>query len=283
MNPITPPPASTLVPGAEPFTDEELLAALDGDLTPEEVAAPLRWTVEDDGSAEWALRKLTEALDEAAALDASLAAFVAPFHEWAERERSGRKIPERVARWTALLQDYAIRRREATKEATLWLPSGKIATTGRKAAPEIEDPEAVVEWARARSEDGKGGGLVETTTRPKAREISEIIRVAERPTTATLLLALECGHEAEILLPDLPTPEEAETPVDVAGLDPVACHACHDVIEGTPLRAPAAASIRVDSRLVVLDPETGEEVPGIGVRPARTTAAVTPGATRGRK
>lgn len=271
-----------LAPTDAPFTDDDLLRAEDPGarhLFPH-LARVAAYEIPDDGQADWALRMLAQAKAERDELDAQRAAYLAPIEEWYRRQLTASGVEKRVARWEALLADYAVRRREATKQATVWLVAGSLATTSSKARPAIADPEAVVAWAKA-TYDGEEhaeelAALVKVTEAPMIGQIRDRVVLAERPVSESVVAVLECGHEiTEHGLPLSPPDEPREVSLDQV----VPCHACGDPIEGVPERKVVEARVVLVSTPIVLDAQ-GEEVPGLVVEPAKVTAKVNPGARR---
>jgi phage host-nuclease inhibitor protein Gam len=139
-----PPPADDLyadVPGI--LTGD----ALDATVSDYQQGGSAGWQIEDDATAEWAMAKLAEAQGDVDALLAQRDAQMERAQAWYARVS---KVPQRTAGFMqAHLMDYAIRRREAGKGATLVLPNGDVATRkGPEPAVVIADEAAVIEWAR---------------------------------------------------------------------------------------------------------------------------------------
>lgn len=102
----------------------ELLATaqLDEDNTPPEG----RWRIEDDGAAEWAMRHLREQQQVLDRLNAQYNAYVDRVETW--HARMATKPLAFLRFCEAHLRAWALRQREATGQATQYLPSGKIST-----------------------------------------------------------------------------------------------------------------------------------------------------------
>lgn len=264
----------------EPFSDEALAALLDSPdaahLFPT-VAAAAAYSIPDDGQADWALRKLARAKAERGAIDAQHREYLAPIQAWYSRQLAATRVDARIARWEALLEDYALRRREETSEATVWLAAGSISTTASKARPTIADPEAVVAWAQQFYEgDDDLDAVVKVTSAPMIGEIKKRVSLAEKPVSETIVWKLECGHEVTDHGHELSPPEEPrELSLDFS----IPCHACGDPIEGVPDRAVVGGEVVIVSRPVVLD-AAGEEVPGLEVEPGSVSVKLSPGARR---
>lgn len=268
----------------EPFTDEELMTALlepaAADAFPG-VARASSYSIPDDGQADWALRKLAQARAERDAIEARRRDYLAPVEAWYARQLAATGVERRIARWQALLEDYALRRREATGEATAWLVAGKLATTSSKARPKIADDAAVVAWAKALyDEEADAATLaaaVKVTEAPMIGEIKKLVTIAEKPLSESITWTLECGHETtDTGFPLSPPDEPREPSLDFT----IPCHACGDPIEGVPERQVVGATVEIVTRPVILD-AAGEEVPGLEVEPGSVkVSAVEPGARR---
>lgn len=264
----------------EPFSDADLLLALTEPATADafpHVARAAAYEIPDDAQADWALRKYGEAKAEKAAIDAQHREYLEPVDAWYSRALSASGVEKRIARWEALLEDYALRRREATGEATAWLVAGALATTASKPRPKIADPEAVVAWAQEFYEgDDDLDAVVQVTSAPMIGEIKKRVRIGEKPVSESITWTLECGHETTDAGFDLsPEDEPREPSIDFT----IPCHDCGDPIEGVPERQVVAAVVEIVTRPVIYD-AAGEEVPGLEVEPGKVSATVKPGARR---
>lgn len=135
----------------EPFTDDELDAAIDAIWAGEVDAIPAKvgnFELTDEGRAEWAMRKLVEYSLRVRDIDAR-------HDDWVERIERNRAEEKR--RWEAraavfdkVLERYAVLRRAANeKDATIHLPSGTVSTKKPKAPTvHIGNEEAFARWAR---------------------------------------------------------------------------------------------------------------------------------------
>jgi hypothetical protein len=102
----------------------------------------------DLGGAEWAMRKMREAHEHVAEVEAQAAQWAREVTWWAERE--SRAAVATATYMAGLLEDYHRRRREEDpKAATTRLPSGVIESTAHKAAVEVTDEEALLAWCQA--------------------------------------------------------------------------------------------------------------------------------------
>lgn len=145
------------------------------------VEAVERWRIDDDGTAEWAMRRLAslrEALGEARAMRD---AWVARIDEWFNAASGPHS--RRVGFFEAHLSDYARRRREADPTAkTLSLPSGKVTSRAAGARVVVAHDEAFLAWCRE-------NGLEKELTRTKVeidlaalKKMAEIVTHDGRPT-----------------------------------------------------------------------------------------------------
>ena len=103
------------------------------------------WRVRTDDDAEWALRKIGAARAELAELEAKAKRWADKIASWFEQAA---KDPERTAEFfTAQVERYAMAERREHDRKSVKLPSGKFSTRSVPLALEIDDDEALVEWA----------------------------------------------------------------------------------------------------------------------------------------
>lgn len=144
-----------LSPTPAALTDEALDEALELAMDPEHPEAMseevVRWTIGDDGAAEWAMRKYRDAEAAGYRIAGQAAEWRAQIDEWADEEMRRNRVMARLAFFAHHLEDYALRRREADPNAkTLNLPSGKVKTTRPTAGKiEVSDKAEFVDWAVA--------------------------------------------------------------------------------------------------------------------------------------
>lgn len=161
--------------GTDPLTDEEL-DALEHTGDPDHALPdPVqRFTVTDDGAAEWCMRHVRRIDAQLAAAEAQAAEWMGEISEWLRSRRD--PLQARRSFFEHHLVTYAVARREADPKAkTLTLPSGDVATTERK--PVVDLPEVTGE-AKARLE----GELIEwlrDTFPDDLLDAMEPIKVAE--------------------------------------------------------------------------------------------------------
>jgi phage host-nuclease inhibitor protein Gam len=132
----------------EPFTDDELDAAIVAQVEGREVPAKVgNFAIDTDPKAEWALRKL-------AALDARRMEIIETHQAWiAQIEQSlaenVARIDPRVEVFRNALEQYAKNKRaEDDRAKTIQLPSGTVSTTRtQKPSVHIANEEAVLKWA----------------------------------------------------------------------------------------------------------------------------------------
>lgn len=275
--PILPPETAL---DAEPFTDADLLDALADDGEVEETAAPLRWAPSNDDEADWSMRKLAVAEAELAEIRARRDAYVERIDRWATREIQASGVEKRIARWRALLEDYALRRREEDGAATIWLPSGKVATTSSKPAAEVADDETFVAWLRDTYDDDaeKLDAAVKVTAKPLISAVKSELRVVERTRAVVPIATPACGHEP-IRLPEVEVEGSDRKLAEMAASE-VVCPACYDPIDGEGVVAVVGVDRDDVTELVVVSTATGDVVPGLSVRPAKVTPRVSIGETR---
>jgi len=101
-----------------------------------------RWSITNDGAAEWALRKLAELEREASAVQLQAEEWVEQITSWAEER--GAKLSKSAAFFRDHLERYGLARRELTGAATVELPTGKVATRAGNPRAVIGSPELLV-------------------------------------------------------------------------------------------------------------------------------------------
>lgn len=136
----------------EPFTDEELDAAIDAMLAGDVDAVPAKvgnFELSDEARAEWAMRKVREYRLRLAEIKRQHDDWVARIEQ--NREEVSGRLEARVRVFDVALERYAILRRVANeKDATIALPSGKLKTTrDKQPTVHIGNEEAFARWCRA--------------------------------------------------------------------------------------------------------------------------------------
>lgn len=145
------------IPDVPPLVeiDEAVTAALD-EVDPPEHMPDGRWRVTDEGSADWAVRKLARARETAAntraqanrqrkAIQEAVAPYLQQLDEW-EAERID-ALDRDAGHWEALLAEY--HRQVLTEDErakTVKLPHGKLVARKQPDAWEAEDT-VVIDWA----------------------------------------------------------------------------------------------------------------------------------------
>lgn len=183
--PMDDPIPADLALDAEPLSEADLDAVDQGEHAPEAVR---RWEITDDGTAEWAMRKLAD-------VQARIAGLEARRDNWMERiaiwfEQATKPLASKAEFFTAHLSSYALRRREVDGTKTLRLPSGAVST--RQPGPKVvvRDEEAFRAWALAHPDS------------PAVRIRAELVRTT---TTATggstrTMQPVKSGDEWRVLL-----------------------------------------------------------------------------------
>ena len=156
---------SDLIMDEVPFSDDELLAALDFDWVDgpdgeerEAAEERTRWKPTSDRSAEWALLRLIEKRAAISEVEANARAMREPILAELDRiakyeEKATRDARAAAAHFEHLLSQWAIERR-TDRQASFVLPSGIVQTTSKsdavtKVTGKAADEKAV-EWARRR-------------------------------------------------------------------------------------------------------------------------------------
>lgn len=104
------------------------------------------WSVQNDGAADWALRKLAKVKAKRAEVHQLADERLANIHRWSHEVDAPLIADE--ARWNFLLSDYALRRREETGEKSVKLPNGTLGTTlhNQGGAVEITAKAELLAW-----------------------------------------------------------------------------------------------------------------------------------------
>lgn len=218
------------------------------DLAPAAAKGP--WAVTDQGSAEWAMRKVRTATQAIARIDAQAIAWRAEVEEWREAEQRPHRAT--IERMSGLLEDWALREREAGGSMTQRLPSGSVRTRQTGARVEVTDESAAIRWLAERAEDGE----LDAVTLADITELRLVRgRLSRHVTTAPEVVTMEgCGHDA---VPDPAWPMEV-------GED-APCTVCGQVSRVAECWGGVAS----------LEPGL-EGCPGLEVAPARVTVTVSP-------
>jgi phage host-nuclease inhibitor protein Gam len=238
-----------------PLTDEEverfISARVEYENAPADALLPPapRWRIEDDGAAEWAMRKLArerQAFEDAH--DQALA-WCARIDKW--WESTSAPLVRRIRWWEGHLEDYARRQREAGRK-TVSLPSGKVSTRPVPASVKVADEAQVLAGLPAEVRKL----VVKESVR--LRELQAATAVAR---TATVHLA--CGHSFEAVVLD---PKE---------LGPsVVCPSCGEQ-EGRGPEEHAVVGVDLSAPIPVLK-SNRKPIPGAIVEPERVSVTVKP-------
>lgn len=235
----------------EPFSEADLTDHL---ARPEAETSTLplaRWTIEDDGAAEWALRHLAAAQSSLTEVRDQADIWRSQIDRW-EDDQAGRH-QGRIAFFVGHLEDFARRRRaENPRAKTLRLPSGEVRSTSHKEAPKIVDPEALAEWAREHAPD-----VVETTYRVPARALKDVAVIVEELEMCSAILA--CDHMVVSY-------------EDVAEVGEVLT--CPECTLADEEGSRPVVSVEVHTRRVVRHKGSEGPLPGVEVEPAYVSFAV---------
>lgn len=145
-----------------------------------ELVAVQRWSITDDGAAEWAMRMLQAIEDELEALARQKREWVAPIDRW--YGDAVRRVEPRAEFFRAHLQMYAIRRRaERPQEATLRLPSGSVATVKPNTDPKavLADEAAFIKWAGDTLPEDQYSAVVKETAKALVSEIRKLVEIKD--------------------------------------------------------------------------------------------------------
>lgn len=142
------------------------------------VARAARWTITDEGSAEWAMRRLASA--EQTITQATLLA-----DEWRSRIDGWLADRTRVARnqaafFAGQLERFALELRAVDeRRKSLPLPSGTVRTTRRAAQAVLIDEMAFVAWALRSLEGETLEAVVRTTHKPLVSGIRDVVSLTD--------------------------------------------------------------------------------------------------------
>lgn len=104
------------------------------------------WSIDDLGSADWAMRKLAKVEGEIAAAEALVADRVADLNEWLEGERA--RLETQRENWTSLLGNFHRAQLEDDADRkTIRLPSGTLVARKQPDRVDIPNPAMVLDWA----------------------------------------------------------------------------------------------------------------------------------------
>lgn len=239
------------------------------------------WKIRDLDSAEWAMDKLRQAQAQAVTIARQYDAWRARLDEWAAD--AGRRATGEMEFFRGHLERFALAEREATGEATLKLPSGKVSTVKRQRAVVVTDEEALMTWARTVAWEDEDGALVPldvTIAPPRQKvlvsELRELVAVGDEPDPDQERLVWGCGCWAIV---------RRDAPLDEVFVGATACPTCGEVGGYTvePVMAPVVRirGLRLFTGGAAVLPELLDggnppKVPGVAVEPEHVTASVKP-------
>jgi Bacteriophage Mu Gam like protein len=221
------------------------------------------WKIPDDGAANWCLRKLAQAEADLARIQATAAEHERRIATW--RDKVAKRPTHDRDRWTALLREYALRRREQTGEKSLSLPNGELRTVHRPAAVEVTANDLLVEWMESEHPELRAAWC-------KFVIEAQVSRFKEDVVLANGAVCDRCGHHLVAGWTDGLRRERVwrgpwgqkcpRTP------DAQAPHRPRTDASGEILEIPVVVWAK--------DPEV--PIPGLGVRPEAMSVVVTPDA-----
>lgn len=247
---------------------------------PEHMRRAARWTVTDDGSAEWAMAKYATADAELARLQAQAAVWQAEAEERLARIRQwfdhrARRHQATKAFMEAHLVRYALDRRDADPKhnKTLVLPSGAVKTTEQQPKAAVADEAALVAWVTCWYPQAAAEVCPPVPPKVYVRPLRELTTVVEVIDHARLVLA----NSAEVLTwvrNDYQPPDDAELVSPVVRGD--TCPGQGDGWPDPETATDLVAMVQVlASHPEVRDPD-GRPMPGTTVEPGSVTAKVVP-------
>lgn len=247
----------------------------------DEGETPEHWRIRDDDAAEWAMGKLRAAQAQADTISRQYDVWRARLDEWAAE--SGRRALAEVQFFQGQLEAYALAQREATGDATLKLPSGKVSTTKHARTVVVTDEEALLAWARGLMLENDEGRLdpldalfTRTVQRALVSELRELVGIVDELDPERVEYRWPCGCWVVVV-------SESE-PTEWLGPHPsCGCPNCGEV--GTVTRSPVTVPVvramvgplfRADDTGVAALADEAPPVPGVAVQPEHVSAKVKP-------
>lgn len=125
-----------------------------------------RFTVHDDKSAQWVLRKLATIQSRKTQVKEVADAEIQRVREWEQAELE--KLVPRENTFRVMLEPWVLRQRDEGRK-TISLPAGVIKTIATKGRPRVEDREAFVKWAEKAHPD-----LVRVKVEPDTTKLAQV-------------------------------------------------------------------------------------------------------------
>lgn len=236
----------------------------DEEAEPEGARPP--WRIEDDGAADWCLRKMQRALGEVAKIQRMAKDRIDNVRAWEEQAQRG--PASTVRHWRGLLEEYVLRQRAESGVKSISLPSGSLHTIHHRAGAQVTAPDLLLAWLDRHPE------LRETWC--KVTVEPQVSRIKDHVAFVMGSVCDRCGHHIvmgwdHVPVTDPPprTMERTRVWRDVDG---------RNCPRGTPAlpfhvaRSEGGEAIEVPVIVWLKDPEY--PVPGLGVRVESTTARV---------
>lgn len=262
-------PPELAIEGPEPFTLEQLDRYTDN--VPEaraaaddaaELAEVERWTITDDGAAEWAMAHV-------AAIDANLAelkeqrqAYLDRINRW--HSAAVVRLGGRRGFFAAHLERYAdqFRARDPKRNKTLHLPSGQVKSSDKQPKVAVLNAQTLVDWALDNMTPEDVAAVVKME--PLVSELRKRTKIVLRPVG--YVVELECGHTHHVPVIN-PATDAPHTPESLRA-DGMPCDQCDpDPIDGWLHRKVTAVG-NWDERVAVMPKGDGYvTVEGAGIDP----------------
>lgn len=236
-----------------------------------ERAAVMRWSVTDDGSAEWAMAMVAELDANATMLREQEKAYVERIARHYRRQQA--QLAQRRAFFAAHLTVYAAawRARDPKRNKTLHLPSGLVRSTDHKPKAIVRDDATVAAFMLEYLEPADAAAVVKME--PRLTELRKHVQIVLRPIG--YVVTLECGHEHHVPAMN-PATDTPHTPEQLRA-DGMPCDQCDpDPIDGW-LHQRVTRVANWDERVVVIPHGDGYvPVAGADVDPGGITFTVSP-------
>lgn len=270
-------PPELALDGPEPFTLDHLDDVVDllpeGSPVPEHLCDVLelvdRWTITDDGAAEWAMAHVAAIDANKAALDEQRKAYVERIDRW--HRDAVRRLTSRRGYFAGHLERYAaaFRARDPKRNKSLHLPSGTVKSTEAQPKVAVANADRLVQWALDNMTDEDMRAVIKME--PLVSELRKRTVIVVRPIGYEV--TLECGHVHHVPIVNAAT-DAVHTPEHLRA-DGMLCDQCDpDPISGW-LHRTVTAVTDWDERVAVMPSgDTNVDVDGATIDPGGVTFKV---------
>lgn len=222
-----------------------------------------RWAITDEGSAEWAMRKLAAAHVEVHQLGEQATEWSRRITEWFMQR--ARPLQARGRFFEAHLERYAMERRAADPKAkTLTLPSGQVRTRATAPRVTITDEGSLLSWLRSEQGQVVPAEVVEVVEKVRVSELRDHVTAVQ--LVVELAASTEpCGCTYQVHPSAMPMP--VALAAELVGV-PTVCMAC-----GAP---GTVSGVSVLATTWQVQDGAGNRVPGCDVDAGGVSAKAVP-------